>query len=232
MELDEARVLVAGATGTLGGLFARALGSEGARLALAGRNPERLRALAGELDVPALGFDARDSESCREAVDQAATQLGGLDAVFITFGLAGFGEASSLSEGATRELFEVNVLGPITMVRAALERLEPKGAIVGVSAIVADYPTAGMAAYSATKAAFSAYLSTVRRERRRQGLTVLDVRPQHMKTGFSDRAVEGDPPPLPDPIDPDAMVSAVLKAVRGGKREVVFDISAKELVIR
>ncbi len=232
MELGEARILVAGATGTLGGLFARALGSEGARLALAGRDTERLNPLAEELDALALSFDARDTGSCREAVDQAATQLGGLDAVFITSGLAGFGEASSLGEEAARELFEVNVLGPIAIVGAALERLEPKGAIVGISAIVADYPTAGMAAYSATKAALSAYLSAVRRERRRQGLTVLDVRPQHMETGFSDRAVAGEPPPLPDPIDPDDLVSMVLEAVREGKREIAFDISAKELVVR
>lgn len=232
MELGEARILVAGATGTLGGLFARALGSEGARLALAGRDTERLNPLAEELDALALSFDARDTGSCREAVDQAATQLGGLDAVFITSGLAGFGEASSLGEEAARELFEVNVLGPIAIVGAALERLEPKGAIVGISAIVADYPTAGMAAYSATKAALSAYLSAVRRERRRQGLTVLDVRPQHMETGFSDRAVAGEPPPLPDPIDPDDLVSMVLEAVREGKREIAFDISTKELVVR
>jgi len=232
MELGEARILVAGATGTLGGLFARALGSEGARLALAGRDTERLNPLAEELDALALSFDARDTGSCREAVDQAATQLGGLDAVFITSGLAGFGEASSLGEEAARELFEVNVLGPIAIVGAALERLEPKGAIVGISAIVADYPTAGMAAYSATKAALSAYLSAVRRERRRQGLTVLDVRPQHMETGFSDRAVAGEPPPLPDPIDPDDLVSMVLEAVQEGKREIAFDISAKELVVR
>ena len=232
MELGEARILVAGATGTLGGLFARALGSEGARLALAGRDTERLNPLAEELHALALSFDARDTGSCREAVDQAATQLGGLDAVFITSGLAGFGEASSLGEEAARELFEVNVLGPIAIVGAALERLEPKGAIVGISAIVADYPTAGMAAYSATKAALSAYLSAVRRERRRQGLTVLDVRPQHMETGFSDRAVAGEPPPLPDPIDPDDLVGMVLEAVREGKREIAFDISAKELVVR
>jgi len=232
MELGEARILVAGATGTLGGLFARALGSEGARLALAGRDTERLNPLAEELDALALSFDARDTGSCREAVDQAATQLGGLDAVFIASGLAGFGEASSLGEEAARELFEVNVLGPIAIVGAALERLEPKGAIVGISAIVADYPTAGMAAYSATKAALSAYLSAVRRERRRQGLTVLDVRPQHMETGFSDRAVAGEPPPLPDPIDPDDLVRMVLGAVREGKREIAFDISAKELVVR
>lgn len=42
VDLDGTRILVAGATGAFGGALARALGDEGAQLALAGRDPQRL----------------------------------------------------------------------------------------------------------------------------------------------------------------------------------------------
>lgn len=59
MDLDGARVPVAGATGVLGGGVARAVAGAGARLVLAGRDGGRLADLAAELDdAPTTAFDA------------------------------------------------------------------------------------------------------------------------------------------------------------------------------
>jgi short-subunit dehydrogenase len=231
MELSGARVLVAGATGEIGSRLARGLAAGGARVSLAGRNGDRLANLARELGAPSRRFDARDPSSCAEAVDGAAAELGGLDALVIATGATAFGSAPEVEDAATRELFEANLFGPMALIRAALGRIEGKGAIVGLSAIVADYPTADMAAYSASKAAFSAYLATVRREYRRQGLVVLDVRPQHMETGFSDRPISGEPPKMPEPADVDRTVETILGALRAGKREISYDLQAKQLVV-
>lgn len=231
MELSSARCLVAGATGTLGTLLAHGLHDAGAEVALAGRSESRLAEVGGQLDAPTFSFDARDFESCERAVAGAADHLGGLDVLVIATGAVAFGPAETLAMDAAQELVDVNLLGPVALVRAALPRLEANGGIVGLSAIVADYPTADMAAYSATKAAFSAYLAAVRRERRRAGLTVLDVRPQHMETGFSDRALAGERPGLPEPLDPNRVVATVLQALRDEKREVAFDLKAQALVV-
>ena len=225
-------MLVAGATGALGSRLARSLAAEGARLAVGGRDHERLSAVAGELDAPSLHFDAREATSCERAVEEAATTLGGLDALVVSVGVTAFGPAETTSAEAASELFAVNTLGPMALVRAALGHLGGGGAVVVMSAIVADHPTADMAAYSASKAALSAFLAAVRRERRRSGLTVLDVRPQHLATGFSDRSIEGHAPSLPEPADPDAVVATVLDALRAGKREVAWDLGRRELVVR
>jgi len=225
-------MLVAGATGALGSRLARSLAAEGARVAVAGRHDERLSAVAGELGAPSLHFDAREATSCERAVEEAATALGGLDALVVSVGVTAFGPAETTSAEAAGELFAVNTLGPMALVRAALGHLGGGGAVVVMSAIVADHPTADMAAYSASKAALSAFLAAVRRERRRSGLTVLDVRPQHLATGFSDRSIEGHAPSLPEPADPDAVVATVLDALRAGKREVAWDLGRRELVVR
>lgn len=80
------------------------------------------------------------------------------------------------------------------------------------------------------KAALSTYLTAVRRERRRRGLTVLDVRPPHLDTDFSSRALHGEPPKLPEPADADALVAAILDALRSDRRELRYDPTNARLV--
>ena len=231
MDINGAKILMAGATGHLGGLTARELASAGGELFLAGRHADRLRALGEELDAPTGAFDLTDEESCERVVEEAAEALGGLDVLWVSTGVAAFGSAAQLDADATRQLFQVNVIGPIALLRAALPRLSEDGAIVAFSAIVADFPTADMAAYSATKAGLSAYLAAVRRERRRDGLTVLDLRPQHMETGFSERPLAGHAPELPEPVDAGEVVEKAIGALREGKREMAWNLKDRALVV-
>ena len=233
MELAGARVLVAGATGVLGGELARALDGAGARVALTGRDSGALRALAGELGgVPAAVVDAVDVEAVRAAVDAAVAGLGGLDAVVVAWGVVAFGPAAEADDAVTEELFAVNTLAPMSLVRAALPHLPDRGAVVLLSAIVADAPTLQMAEYSASKAALSAWAGVLRRELRTRSITVLDVRPPHIDTGLVDRALAGDPPRLPPGHDRAELVAAVLDGLRLGGREIVLDPGEKRLVRR
>jgi len=189
VELAGARVLVAGATGVLGGELARALHGGGARVALTGRDGGALRTLAGELGgAPALVADAVDVEAVHGAVEAAVAALGGLDAVVVAWGVVAFGPAAEADDAVTEELFAVNTLAPMSLVRAALPHLPDGGAVVLLSAIVADAPTLQMAEYSASKAALSAWAGVLRRELRPRSITVLDVKPPHIDTGLVDRA--------------------------------------------
>ena len=150
----------------------------------------------------------------------------------IATGVAGFGAEPALAATTIHELFLVNTLGPISLIRSALDQLSGRGTVVALSAVVAEHPMAGLAAYSASKAALSAYLVALRRERRREGLTVLDVRPSHLDTGFETRALAGEPPALPAAADHRAVVTAIVDAMRDGRRELAFDLRAGALVAK
>ena len=230
-EVRGARALVVGASGVLGTATARALQDAGARLVVTGRDADRLAAL-DDVTEAALELDLLDVDACRAAVEQAADHLGGLDLVVVASGVAGFGSAAETPDAVVEELFAVNTLGPIAVLAASVPRLGKGGTLVVLSAILADAPMAGMAAYSASKAGLSAYVAALRREVRRQGLTVLDVRPPHMETGLADRAVAGSPPPLPAGHDVDAFVALLVEGIRTDARELVWDPAAKALALR
>ncbi len=214
MELEGARVLVAGATGVLGAELAGGFARAGCRVALTGRDEGRLRDLAESLGgVPAGAADA-------------------VDVVVVAWGVVAFGPAAEADDAVTEELFAVNTLAPMSLVRAALPHLADGGTVVLLSAIVADAPTLQMAEYSASKAALSAWAGVLRRELRSRSITVLDVKPPHIDTGLVDRALAGDPPRLPRGHDRSELVEAVLEGVREGSREIVLDAGTKRLVRR
>lgn len=234
MELNDARVLVAGATGAIGEKLVHALLEAGARVVPAGRDADRLAPIGEACGTTPQQLDVVDVDSVKTAVDAAAAELGGLDLLVVTIGVAGFGDAMTTEPAVTEELFAVNTLGPIALVRAAAPHLsqgETPGAVAVVSAILADMPTSGMADYSAAKSALAAWLGVVRREQRRS-FTVLDVRPPHLDTGLDQRALAGDPPKMPAPYPSEAVVAIIVQALRDDAKELVWDAPSKQLVAR
>lgn len=222
MEISDARALVVGATGALGGGVARALHEQGARLALTGRDPDRLATLGSELGAPTFTLDVVDLERAAATVEEAVAALGGLDLLVVATGVPAFGPAVEADPAVTEEVFAVNALGATGVVRAALPHLDGGVAVV-LSAILADAPMAGMADYSAAKAALTAWLTAVRREHRRS-TRVVDVRPPHLDTELASHALAGEPPKLPEPLPAADVVRAILDAVADDKAtEIVWD---------
>jgi len=230
MDIKDARVLVVGASGALGGELARRLHEGGARVVAAGRDPERTRAVAEDVGTDPLTLDVVDTDACAATVAAAVEQLGRLDLLLVTVGVAAFGKAAELDEAVAEELYAVDVLGPVALVRAAVPHLrESSGAVAVISAVLADLPTSGMADYSAAKAALATWLQVLRREERRS-LKVLDIRPPHLDTGLGTRALAGEPPRLPAGRPAGEVVDLVLQALAEDRQELVVD--GKEMVLR
>jgi NAD(P)-dependent dehydrogenase (short-subunit alcohol dehydrogenase family) len=179
------------------------------------------------VDAPVLTFDALDLERCAAVVDEAAELLGGLDVLVVAFGVAAFGPAEQAGDVITEHLLTVNTMAPMAMVRAAVPRFDGDGTVAVLSAILADHPTAGMAAYTASKAGLSAWLTAVRQEQRRRGVTVFDVRPPHIETGLADRAIEGEAPSMTAGATVEELVELVVDGIRDGRRELRYDLKER-----
>ncbi len=219
-ELKGNVVLVVGASGVLGSEVARQLEAEGATVVRSGRNPARL---GGADSVVA---DLGSYSAAADIVAAAFTAHGRLDGVVIAAGVVAFGPASDVSDETIEQLFSTNALGPIRLIRQAIPHLTLSAAagrkpfIVTISGIVAESPAAGLAAYSASKAALAAFVQAASRELRRAGIRMLDSRPGHTETGLAGRAIAGVAPAFPQGHEPVDVAKRILRAIVDDEKDL------------
>lgn len=216
--LEGSSIVLAGATGRLGREIGARLVKAGARLVLFGRDQDRL----AELDLPGRRVcgDIADAEACRHAVETAIDAHGRLDGVVNATGVVAFGLVEELDDETVDELLATNLIGPLRLAREALPKIEKGGFIANLSAVVAESPVAGMAFYSATKAALTSLDRAFAREARRRRVDVLDLRPPHTETGLAARPIAGVAPKLPEGLDPDAVAERIVGSIEAREREV------------
>ena len=133
--------VVTGASSGIGEATARALAERGAAVVVAARNEEKLQFLAREVSAAggralAVKTDVTDEASVRAMVERTIEEFGSLDILVNNAGLGLSGRVEDLRAGDLRYLFEVNLVGPLNCVQAALPRMPRGGRIVNVSSVV------------------------------------------------------------------------------------------------
>ena len=222
---------VVGATGGLGAALARELAERGYRLVLAGRSRSGLEALTLELPGSvAVVLDVRDPDAGDHVVAALTEGPGRLDVLVNAAGVVAFATLADTPDIVVEELFLTNVIGPLWLLRRCLPLLQERGGtVVHLSAVVAERPMAGMAPYSATKAALTAADAALAIELRRVGVRVLDVRPPHTETGLARRPLHGQAPRLPRGLDPAHVARAIAAALDEPRRTA---LTASDLTLR
>lgn len=217
--LEGASVVVTGASGGIGRHIAKQLAEAGARLTLAARDRNALESLG--IDATVVSADLRDAEAGRTIVAAALAANNTLDGLVNAAGVVAFGSLADTADEVIEDLFLTNVLGPLWLMRAAIPALtESRGFIANISAVVAEQPLAGMAAYAASKAALTAADRALTRELRAAGITVTDARPPHTETGLADRPISGIAPRLREGLRPEDVARRIVTAIIVGEREI------------
>ena len=209
--LDGRVVAVVGATGVLGAEIALVLAARGATVVRAGRR--------GDVEVR---LDLHDATAGDALVAHVRERHGRLDGVVIAAGVVTFGPLADTDDEVIEELFLTNAIGPLWLARRMIPALiETRGFLVHLSGVVASQPVAGMAAYSASKAAMAAGLAALGRELRRSGVLVCDAQPPHTETGLATRPLAGQAPPMPRGLDPSAVAERVVAAIERDEARVL-----------
>ena len=213
--LDGARILVFGASGGLGGPLVEQLAKAGARLTVSGRSIES--------DHHTVNADLTLPDSARSVVAEAVEHHGGLDGIVIAAGVVAFGPVTEVDDDTVDELLLLNYLAPLRVLREALTTLDQGGFVLNISAVVADKPMPNMGAYSASKAAVTALLKSVRTEARKSKIRIVDVRPPHTETGLATRPIAGQAPKLPQGLTPEAVAARIVAAIVDDETDVGAD---------
>lgn len=154
--------LITGAGSGIGQVTARTFLAHGWRVALLGRNVERLRQTATGYEDHALilGCDVADSANVARSFQELETQWGRLDVLFNNAGLgAPAATPDALSIESWLEVINVNLNGAFFCAREAfriMRQQSPQGGrIINNGSISAQSPRPGSIAYTASKHAIT-----------------------------------------------------------------------------
>lgn len=207
--LGDAVVAVVGGGGGLGSAITQVLSSRGATVVDASRSSS---------DV---AIDLRDPAAGDTLVAAVLDRHGRLDGIVNAAGIVAFGDLVATDDIVIEELFLTNVLGPLWLAKRVAPALsEMRGFLVNVTGVVAEAPLPGMAAYAGSKAALAAASVGLRRELRRVGVDVIDVRPPHTETGLATRPLAGTAPRMPVGLAPAAVAERIVAAIESGETDV------------
>ena len=163
------RTVVVGASSGLGRSLAIGLAQRGAEVALLARRRERLAAAAREAGGGAVAIecDVTDEASSRTAVADAASHLGGIDALVYTPAIGPLARLIDVDADTWRRVFDTNVIGAARVTAAAVPHLTAAhGTAVFLSSVSASLtpPWPGLGAYIVSKAALDKLVEAWRAE--------------------------------------------------------------------
>ncbi len=144
--------LVLGAGGGIGSALCRRLAAEGGRLVMAGRNLEKLQALADELHGHAFVVDATVPEQVDACFAKAIELHGRIDGVAHCVGSLLLKPAHATSDAEWASLLAINLTSAFHVVRAAAKTMPNGGSVVLVSSAAARVGLANHEAIAAAKA--------------------------------------------------------------------------------
>src|SRR6516162_1584015 len=151
-----APLLITGASRGIGEATARLFAQKGHPVALLARSVAAIESLADEIGGLAIPCDIVDEAAVRRAVHKSATEFGGIGIVINNAGtLAPAARILDTDPKDWTRNIEVNLFGPLYVLRHAVPLLPKGGVVINVSSGAAANPLVGWSAYCAAKAGLS-----------------------------------------------------------------------------
>lgn len=183
--LEGRRALITGADSGIGAAVAIAFAREGADVALSylpaeeedAQNISRIIEESGRTALRLPG-DLADPAYCTSVVDDAASGLGGLDAIVNNAGRQiAIEQIEDLDDDQWNHTYDVNIRAIYRISKAALRHLEPGSTIVNSTSIQAYNPSPNLVDYASTKAAINNFTKGLGQQLAPRGIRVNAVAP-------------------------------------------------------
>ncbi len=186
--------VVTGAARGIGRAVATRLVAAGHRVVITDVDAEAVAATAAEIGATGLAQDVRDPDSHR-LVAHTAGGLAPLGVWVNNAGVGWDGDLVALADEQVRGLVEINLLGVLWGMRAALDAFgsgpgPATGSLVNVASLSGLGPVPGLSTYAATKAAVVSITTSVALEAP-DGVDVHAVLPDGVATAMVDEMSEG-----------------------------------------
>lgn len=240
--VQDAVVVITGATSGLGKECAKVFYKAGAQLVLCGRSEEKLKDLINELSRMPKGtmqmykpqmviFDLSDVEAVTSAATEILQLAGKVDILINNAGISYRGTIRNTKISVDRMIMDTNYFGPVALTKALLPSMinNKRGHIVAISSIQGKISIPFRSAYSASKHATQAFFDCLRAEMAPHEIDVTVISPGYIQTSLSLNAVTEDgskygvmDKTTAEGRTPEEVAQIVLRAVGERSKEVLI----------
>jgi short-subunit dehydrogenase len=237
MQIKDRVFVVTGASSGIGLATARALASNGAKVALLARSTDLLSQLAKELpnSLP-ITADMTNFPGVRDAIKQVHNHYGQIDGLINNAGRSYAASVENIEPAAFDEIFHLNVLGPIIAMQAVVPimRAQGSGSIVNINSGTAFMAVPEYSVYSASKRALMGFSLTARAELEKDGIVVSEIYPFITATNFGKNRMtapgtEGPASSYAQGDTPEFVADIVLKAISEGEAQYFANDRLRQL---
>ncbi|MGH7848407.1 MAG: SDR family NAD(P)-dependent oxidoreductase [Candidatus Binatia bacterium] len=196
MQLAGKVALVTGGGTGIGSAISMALARNGAKVAIASRNPahlssarEQLRILSGDaLSVP---LDIRKREEVERGVAAIAGAWGNIHILVNNAGLSGMNRIEDSDDARWHDILDTNLTGMYLTTRETLKYMKDPGGgrIVNVSSVLGKFGVPGYTAYCASKHGIIGFTRSLALEIAARGITVNAICPGWVETEMARQSI-------------------------------------------
>lgn len=179
---------ITGSSRGFGRVWTEAILQRGDKVAATARDPQSISDLNQRYgdSVLTLKLDVTKPGEVKSAIEAAHTHFGRLDVILNNAGYSLVGTIEEVDADSIRKLYETNVIGPVSVIQAALPILRKQGYghILGTSSGLGHlaYPVIGY--YCSSKWAFEAIHESLAKEVEQFGIKVTIIEPGAYATEF------------------------------------------------
>ncbi len=176
-------VLITGGSSGIGKSIGIYLQDKGYKVYGTSRNPERYP----ETPLPLIALDVKDAATITKAVSTVIAKAGRLDILINNAGAGITGPLEEIPEAEIKANFEINLFGPIQMIKAVLPQMreQKSGLIINVTSIAGYMGLPYRGIYSASKGALELITEAFRMEIKAFGVEMTNVAPGDFATNIA-----------------------------------------------
>ncbi|RCW41056.1 short-subunit dehydrogenase [Halopolyspora algeriensis] len=232
-KISESVVVLTGASSGIARAAALALAERGARVVLAARSEESLRAVVVECEraggrALAVPTDVTDQDAVNALAERAVETFGRIDVWINCAAVIAFGEFEKTPAEVYRRVIETNLFGTIHGARAVLPhfRRQRSGVLINVDSVWGSVSSPYVTPYVTSKFGVRAFSESLREAMRLEPETrdvhVCMVLPQSVDTPIFQHAAtytERRPKAIPPIVGPGRVVRSILRSIEHPRRQ-------------
>ena len=220
-ELKGKMALITGGSRGIGKAIALVLAEEGVNVAITGRNEEKLKAVAQEIEEKGVKsayavFDITSKTEVYGALEKLQKDFGKIDVLVNNAGIAAFGGILEMEDEKWEEIVKTNLFGAYYVVKAVVPSMVERktGDIINISSTAGLKGNAMTSAYSASKFGLIGMSESMMLELRKQNIRVTTLMPSTIASDMSKdvlKITDGNPEKVLQPEDFAELVVDLLK---------------------